>query len=118
MIASVTSRGAYSYSYHEYVFALVIRRILCCRRCKDSTQVAKLRRHEDAIERLDKELDMADILKQQRISKFVSKHVLKRYQLALIHDFKKYKLDNFDERESKKADKKRVTSSVEGHAAI
>ena len=94
MLHTVADRGRYFYNYSSYFPAYVLREYCCCS-CLRKTKcyrkrVKKLERHEAAMDKLGKEVDIVQMLKVLRISSFLSKTVLKRHQRGLITSFDKY----------------------------
>ena len=64
---------------------------MCGRCCKDldwyKRKVGKLERHEKAVEVLTDELDIVKQIKGDRVTDFLAKMSLKRYQRALVENF-------------------------------
>ena len=54
----------------------------------------KLHRHQEASDKLAKELDIVKLIYVQRIGQFLAKVMLKRHQRALVTSFKHYQLDD------------------------
>ena len=52
------------------------------------------KRYEEALGKLNKEIDILKHVSNQRVSEFISKIVMTRYQRALVQSFKKYQLDD------------------------
>ena len=68
----------------------------CC--CKDldwyKRKVSKLERHEKAVEVLTEELDIVKQIKGDRVTDFLAKMSLKRYQRALVENFQRFQIAN------------------------
>ena len=67
IIKSVASKSKYWYSYYEYLYDSLIKLCCCCKCTKNRVcfkkRMRKLERHQDACEKLDKELDVVKFLK-------------------------------------------------------
>ena len=57
----------------------------------------RLKRHEEASEQLNNEIDIVKLLYVQRIGQFIAKLILKKHQRALVTSFKKYQVDDLGE---------------------
>ena len=93
MMKTVAERGRYFYYYSEFLLARLMQ--LCCSCCCRGSawyerRTKKLQRHNDATERLDKEIDIVKLLYVQRVGQFIAKLFLKRHQRALITTFREY----------------------------
>ena len=54
----------------------------------------RLKRHEEASEKLNDEIDIVKLVYVQRIGQFLAKLILKKHQRALVTSFKKYQIDD------------------------
>jgi len=74
----------------------------CC--CKDldwyKRKVAKLERHEKAVEVLTEELDIVKQIKGDRVTDFLAKMSLKRYQRALVANFHRFQIASMSDVET------------------
>ena len=76
MLRAVSERGKYFYTYAEYTFARLYRVFCCC--CVERSpwfnrRVKKLERHEEAVDRLNREVDVCKLVQVQRITQFMAK---------------------------------------------
>lgn len=90
MHENVAQAGEYDENYLQ-IFLLEYLRWLCGCCCKDldwfKRMVSKLERHEKAVEILTEELDIVKQIKGDRVTDFLVKISLKRYQRALVANF-------------------------------
>ena len=101
MMRKVASRGKYFYYYSEYLLMCFLRTFCCCF-CSESRpcyrrRMERLKRHEEACEKLDSEVDIVKLLYVQRVGSFIAKLILKKHQRALVTTFKKYQLADLAE---------------------
>ena len=54
----------------------------------------RLKRHEEASQKLADEIDIVKLLYVQRVGQFIAKLILKKHQRALVTSFRKYQLDD------------------------
>ena len=94
---SVTQQDTnkYFYTYSEYIMAWFLK--CCCSRCfKDKPwykySQKKYERHAEAVERLDDELDIVQLVKNRRKQEFSIKLQLARFQRRLVDHFSRYVL--------------------------
>lgn len=71
MMRSIADRKKYFYNYHEYIWAMLLSCfcICCCKKigyCKRRSN--RLKRHREATERLNKEIDIVTLLYVQRVT--------------------------------------------------
>ena len=104
MMRKVASRGKYFYYYSEYLLMCFLRTFCCCL-CSESRpcyrrRMDRLKRHEEACEKLDGEIDIVKLLYVQRVGSFIAKLILKKHQRALVTTFKKYQLANLAEEDT------------------
>ena len=79
----------------------IIMRAICFSFCCKSSawfkrRIAKLERHEGATKKLYEEMDIVKVLHESRISRLISKFVLKKHQRALVTNFKSYQLESLE----------------------
>ena len=90
MMQTVAQRGKYWYSYFEYLWASLLAAWFCCcvrnYRCSKK-RVSRLKRHNEAVEKLEDEIDIVKLLYVQRIGQFLAKLLLKKHQRALVTSF-------------------------------
>lgn len=97
MFTTVAERGKYWYNYTDYLSVICLSSFCCCLVSKREwfqRRIKRLKRHQDASERLSKEIDIVKILYSHRISQLVAKLTLKKHQRALVSSFKQYQLDD------------------------
>ena len=97
MFTTVAERGKYWYDYSEYLSVTCLSSFCCCLVSKSDwfqRRMKRLKRHQEASERLGKEIDIVKILYSHRISQLVAKLTLKKHQRALVSSFKQYQLDD------------------------
>ena len=75
-------------------------------------KIEHMRRHDQACERLDKEIDICKLLQNQRIGLFIAKLILKKHQRALVTSFDKYQLNNLSGEPSKRVNGEQLMSSA------
>ena len=70
--------------------------ICCCfkRRNCVKRRADRLKRHNDASDKLKNEIDIVKLLYVQRVGQFIAKLILKKHQRALVTSFKKYQVDD------------------------
>ena len=91
MLSTVAERGKYHYEYAEYVATSFVGKFCCCfvKSCKCYNQRHKrLKRHEDACEKLTQEVDIVQVLYSHRISQLLARLILKKRQRALVSSFR------------------------------
>ena len=97
MMNTVAGRGKYFYNYTEYLYSNFLKLLCsCCCKKKDcfKRRMKRLERHENASEKLCKEMDIVNFIYVRRLSQFISKMVLDKHQRALVTSFKKYQLED------------------------
>ena len=83
----VAQRSQYTYSFKEFMTTKLMRGCCasCCkRRVAESKRVARFERHQKATERLQDELNFVKLIRNLRVSEFISRLLLKRSQRALV----------------------------------
>lgn len=80
---TIIERGKFDYTFREYYFTWFITKFCCCCIRKNS-QRAKIRqfkydRYLDAIDRVNKEIDILKHVSNQRVSDFIAKLVLRKH---------------------------------------
>ena len=91
MTDEITQKQVFSYSFVTLRLSnLFNKKIFCCCRRRFTKQDWMQR---DAENKLSKELDVLEVIKQLRISKFMSEIVLEKRQKALVKFFREYTLD-------------------------
>mgnify|MGYP001626959927 CR=1 FL=1 len=110
MEKTVEETKAYHMTFFEFYLASKIRSILsCC--CKDKdwyqARIKKLERHEKASDSVTSELDIVKQIDGHRMAKFLAKMSLKSYQRALISAFRRYRIEDFEQSDSKNQTKRK-----------
>ena len=95
---SLETHAKYKYTYREHLLSSTMKCICCCFKNAQcyKRRVKRLQRHEVAQEQLSKETDFFKFLKLLRISDFISRLSLKKYQRNLVPYFKKYQLTELE----------------------
>ena len=95
---SLQMSGRYNYPYNEYICTTLMRTFCCC--CKKQAcyqrREKRYKRHKLAEEQLAKETDFFKFLKLLRISNFMSKIGMRKYQRSLVSYFKKYQFPELE----------------------
>ena len=95
---TVIERGKFFYRFLEHYGTWSLKSFFCCCIRKESrwwkVREFKYKRYEDALKRLNKEVDILKHVSNQRVSEFVAKLYLQKHQRALVQSFKKYQLDD------------------------
>ena len=106
MLESCANRSKYWYDYHEYLFAKFI--YYFCRCCKNKQcyqrRHERLQRHRKATRHLESELDIINVMRTNRLSKFLINLNLRKQQRDLIDSFREYQIDDLRQGEAKRAD--------------
>ena len=87
---TVSQGSEYSQNFLEIYMLVKLRSLFgCCCKNKDwyNEKIRKLERHEKAVDVLTKELDIVKQIKGDRVTDFLAKVSLKRYQRALVSSF-------------------------------
>ena len=91
----VSHQARFMYNYVEFRFISIFNKFCycCCKRLK-CFQERKLRleRYQEASDKLNNEMDIAELIRSIRASDFVSQVYLKKHQLGLIPNFKEYQI--------------------------
>ena len=61
--------------------------------------MARFERHQKATDRLSDELNFVKLIRNLRVSEFISRLLLKRSQRVLVQNFRKYSVDGIAEDE-------------------
>ena len=82
MLNTVAERGKYWYNYSEYLCISLLSSFCCCfvsDRKWFTKRLQKLKRHQEAGERLSQEIDIVKILYNIRLVQLIAKLTLKRH---------------------------------------
>ena len=93
MLQTVAERGKYHYNYSEFFFTTLLNSYCCCFVSRSKwfkKRMKRVKRHEDACERLVNEVDIVQVLYSHRISQLLARLTLKKHQRALVSSFKQY----------------------------
>ena len=108
MMQTVAQRGKYWYSYVEYLWASLLAAWFCCcfqgKQCTKK-RVSRLSRYNQAVEKLEDEIDIVKLLYVQRIGQFIAKLILKKHQRVLVTNFQKFKVERFEDEDQAMDDK-------------
>ena len=94
---TITERGQYKYSFREYQCTWILMKCCCCFISKDrrswKEREWRYNRYEDALERMNGEIDVLKSVSGQRMTQFLAKILLKKHQRTLVQSFSKYQID-------------------------
>ena len=120
MMDIIAKKGRYTYGYVEYLGASTLK-LLCSCCCSKSDfyqkRVKRLERHEAAQEKLGQEVDLVKLLQVHRMVIFIAQLGFKKHQRALISNFKRYQIEDFDDQEPDKRDSKVTQQSIQAEEA-
>jgi hypothetical protein len=90
------SRATYDYDYSQWRCADLLKFPFCCCNSKPCSKARRARQdlHDDNVSRLSSELDIANMVQAQRISKFVEVTHLSKTQRFFVNKFRKYHIDD------------------------
>ena len=98
MNSKVSASAKFTYSYCEYLAALFLKQCCCC--CKRTSlyqrKLEQFYNYTAASSSLKTELDMHRLLKNLRLTEFMSLLTLKSHQRLLVNLFKRYTVQNSD----------------------
>ena len=120
MMDIIANKGRYDYSYFEYLGACTLKLLCsCCCVKSDSYQkrVKRLERHEAAQEKLGQEVDLVKLLQVHRMVIFIAQLGFKKHQRALISNFKRYQLEDLDDKKPNKNGSKVSLNSIQAEDA-
>ena len=102
---SLKTSRPYQYGYVEYLGTWLILKLCCCFKKKACFKKREMRymRHQLAEEQVAKETDFFRFLKLLRVTNFLKKINLRKYQRNLIPYFKKYQLTELEGDHTKQA---------------
>ena len=96
--STVHERGKFYYTYSAYYFTWMILTCCPCFINKDSLTWKRRKhcydRYENAVERMNKEVDIMRHISNLRVSMFMSKLSLNKHQRALVGNFEQYTIDD------------------------
>ena len=111
--STVIERGKYYYGFIEYQVTWMLRSCCCCCCFNKKSLWWKKRefnftRYEEAVERLNKEIDVLNYVSTQRLTNFLAKLFLRPHQRELVKSFKKYQLDDMIKEEEHEKNRNQV----------
>ena len=75
VLKSVATRGKYWYNFHEFLLAQLLAKCCCCLRNLEfyKSRQLRLKRHLDATKSFESELDIINVIHNQRLTQFLTK---------------------------------------------
>ena len=91
---SLKKRSQYNYSWFDSMGSLFV--CMCCERncaCAKGCN-SRRKKHEKTVLKLNKEMDLVNFIRNQRVSRFNNEQSLRAYQAYFINKFHKYCIDD------------------------